>query len=191
MYIQSGLCTIEIISTTSMSVFFNKVACVYLQTHLCRDYQSHPHLLDHQIHHPHVGVHHRTLLGDLYLVDLYIKKYSEYFFNEIVSVDVLYTQMLNVTKSRKEFSISFQIQEINKKWTRLKSIESRIDQNLSTFKMIKLPNSLNAAKNSLNWLSYVILSCLNRNFTEKKMWTAQWSIWFKSISIWMKMKASG
>ena len=28
--------------------FFNKVACVYLQTHLCRDYQNHPHLLDHQ-----------------------------------------------------------------------------------------------------------------------------------------------
>ena len=136
MYIQSGLCTIEIMSTTSMPVFFNKVACVYLQTHLCRDYQNHPHLLDHQnplekiskikkifvkgklflildkfkkenfekfsqkkyfknikqkkiifknqkknhlhLHghqsrHPHVGVHHRTLLGDLYLVDLHKK----------------------------------------------------------------------------------------------------------------------
>ena len=124
--------------------FFNKVACVYLQTHLCRDYQNHPHLLDHQnplekvskikkkivksklflilekfikenfkhfsqkkylknikhkkiifknlkkkyhlhLHghqsrHPHVGVHHRTLLGDLYLVDLH-KKYR-YMYSE-------------------------------------------------------------------------------------------------------------
>ena len=37
--------------------------------------KNHLHLHGHQSRHPHVGAHHRTLLGDLYLVDLH-KKYG-------------------------------------------------------------------------------------------------------------------